>query len=124
MKKRITEHFGNNIITEPNGKPNVVTLRSNTASILHEFYDRPKQQDADVERIHIIGTAANLKNDIKLVEASKIYYLLVNDISSVDKNLDFIPISLRIFLRKSFLEKKQWHKDCFNWLSYYSGYTS
>ena len=30
------------------------------------FYDRPKQQDADVERIHIIETAANLiKNDIK-----------------------------------------------------------
>ena len=36
MKKRTTEHFGNNvIITEINGKPNVVTLRSNAASILH-----------------------------------------------------------------------------------------
>ena len=61
MKKRITEHFGNNvIITEINGKPNVVTLRSNAASILHEFYDRSKQQDADVERILIVETAVNL----------------------------------------------------------------
>ena len=52
MKKRITEHFGNNvIIAEINGKPNVVTLRSNAAFIFHAFYDRPKQQDADVERL-------------------------------------------------------------------------
>ena len=35
MEKSITEHFGNNvIITEINGNPNVVTLRSNAASIL------------------------------------------------------------------------------------------
>ena len=102
MKKRITEHFGNNvIITEINGKPNVVTLRSNAASILHEFYYRPKQQDADVERILIIETVANLiKNDVKMVETSKINYPLVNDIRSIDKNVDFISISLRIFLRK------------------------
>ena len=44
------------------------------------------------------------KNDIKLVETSKINYPLVNDVSSIDKNLDFIPISLGIFLRKLFLE--------------------
>ena len=55
---------------------------------------------------YIIETAANLiKNYIKLVETCKINYPLVNDISSIDKNLDFIPISLRIFLRKLFLEK-------------------
>ena len=94
------------LITEINGKPNVVTLFSNAASILYEFYDRPKQQDADVERIRIIETAANLiKNDIKMVETSKMSYPLVNDISSIDENVDFIPISLRIFLRKLFMEK-------------------
>ena len=44
MKKRITEHFDNNvIITEINGKPNVVLLRSNSAYIPQEFYDIPKQ---------------------------------------------------------------------------------
>ena len=140
MKKRITEHFGNKvIISEINGKPNVVTLRSNAASILHEFYDRPKQQDADAERRRNIETAANLiKNDIKMVETSKINYPLVNDISSIDKNVDFIPISLRIFLRKLFLEKNsdtkiasigqaiiqatRLHRP--HWSSYYSGHTS
>ena len=81
-------------------------LRSNSAYVPQEFYDRPKQQDADVERIRIIETAAKLiKNDIKLVETCKINYPLVNDINSVDKSIDFIPISLRIFLRKLFLEK-------------------
>ena len=40
-----------------------------------------------------------------MVETSKINYPLVNDISCIDKNVDFIPISLRIFLRKLFLEK-------------------
>ena len=40
-----------------------------------------------------------------MVETSKINYPLVNDISSIDKNDGFIPISLRIFLQKLFLEK-------------------
>ena len=42
---------------------------------------------------------------MKMVETSKINYPSVNDINSIDKNVDFIPISLRIFLRKLFLEK-------------------
>ena len=45
-KKRVIEHLVDDvIITEINGKPNVVTFRSNAASILHKFYERPKQQD-------------------------------------------------------------------------------
>ena len=50
MKKWVIEHLGNDvIITEINEKPNVVTFRSNAASILHKFYERPKQQDDNVE---------------------------------------------------------------------------
>ena len=70
------------IITEINGKPNVVTFRSNAASILHKFYERPKQQDDNVEKLRIIETA--VKNDIKLAETSKINYPLADDISSIE----------------------------------------
>ena len=107
MKKRVIEHLGDDvIITEITGKPNVVTFRSNAASILHKFFERPKQQDDNVEKLRIIETAANLiKNEIKLVETSKINYPLADDISSIEQNLDFIPITLRLFLRKLFLAK-------------------
>ena len=107
MKKRVIKHLGDDVIvTEINGKPNVVTFCSNAASILHKFYERSKQQDDNVEKLRIIETVANLiKNDIKLVETSKINYPSADDTSSIKQNLDFIPITLRVFLRKLFPAK-------------------
>ena len=82
VKKRVIEHLADDvIITEIKRKPNVVTFFSNAASILHKFYERPKQQDDNVEKLRIIETAANLiKNDIKLAKTSKmscIYSMLL-----------------------------------------------
>ena len=104
MKKRVIKHFGDDvIITEINGRPSVVTFRSTAASILHKFYDLPKQQDAESEKLRIIETAANLiKNEIKIMDTRQ----SPEDIGSVEKNhLEFIPIKLRLFLRKMFTEK-------------------
>ena len=42
---------------------------------------------------------------LKLAETSKINYPLADDISSIEQNLDFIPITLHVFLRKLFLAK-------------------
>ena len=107
MKKRVIKHLGDDVIViEINGKPNVVTFCSNAASSLHKFYERPKQQDDNVEKLRIIETVANLiKNDIKLAETSKINYPSADDTSSIEQNLDFIPITLRVFLRKLFPAK-------------------
>ena len=107
MKKRVMEHFGDDvIITEINGRPNVVTFRSTAASILHKLYELPKQQDAESEKLLIIETAANLiKNYIKMMDTSRDIYPSPEDVGSVEKNLEFIPIPLRLFLRKMFVEK-------------------
>ncbi|CAG2190145.1 unnamed protein product [Mytilus edulis] len=42
MKKRLQTYFGSDIIiTEVNGKPNIVTFRRTASSILNEFYRGP-----------------------------------------------------------------------------------
>ena len=63
------------IITELNGKPNVVTMWRTAMSILQEFHSQPKVRDIDEEKERIIQTAAKLlKTDIKLVQQdSKVY---------------------------------------------------
>lgn len=62
MQARLKEYFGDQIIiTDINGKSNVVTLRSNAECVLQE-------DDPDMEKIHLIKTAAKLiRNDIKSV---------------------------------------------------------
>ena len=44
MKMKLMEHFGENIIvTEINGKPNVVTLKCTADTVLQEFHAHQKQ---------------------------------------------------------------------------------
>ena len=50
MKARLKEYFGDQIIiTEINGKSNVVTLRSTAKCVLQEFHDR-QEDDPDMEK--------------------------------------------------------------------------
>ncbi|XP_060587354.1 uncharacterized protein LOC132742871 [Ruditapes philippinarum] len=45
MKKKLLEHFGDSImISELNGKPSVVTFKSNAHGILHSFYLSQKRE--------------------------------------------------------------------------------
>ena len=81
MKAKIKEHFGDQIIiTELNGRANVVTFRSTAETVLQEFHARQKDHP-EQEKQHIIETAAKLiKNDIKLVDTSNEHYPTVNEI--------------------------------------------
>eukprot|EP00794_Sanderia_malayensis_P021141 gene21141-23219_t len=108
MKKRILEHFRDEItITNINGRSDVVTFRTTAALILHQFHSLPKINDPEADKAHIIKAAAKLiKNDIKLRETSKSHYPPIDDISSVDNNLDFVPCSLQILLKNIFVEEK------------------
>ena len=55
----------------------------------------------------IIKTAADLiKNGIKCMVTSKDMYPIPEDIASIEKNIDFVPESLRCLLRTIFTEKK------------------
>ena len=50
MKKRLQKHFGEGmILTEINGKPNVVTFRTTARAVLHEYY---RQQHAGGKKHH------------------------------------------------------------------------
>ncbi|CAC5362574.1 unnamed protein product [Mytilus coruscus] len=104
---KLKEHFGDTIvITEINGKSNVVTFRSTAKSILQKFYQRPTQQDTEAEKKSIISTAARLiKSDIQSKETSKQFYASSYDLSSAECNLSYIPESLRLFLKGIFSEK-------------------
>ena len=107
MKSRLLEHFKDKIIvTEINGKHNVVTFLSTAKCILHEFYAQSRSTDnSESEGIRIIETAAKLiKNDIKGIQTSSEYYPSKNDLEQ-DAILEYVPKTLLIFLRKIFAGK-------------------
>ena len=55
MKVRLQEHLGDQIIiTEINGKPNIVTFRSTVANNLHDFHAKLKNADLETEKLNII----------------------------------------------------------------------
>lgn len=103
MKKRVQTYFGSDIIiTEVNGKPNIVTFRRTASSILNEFYRRPSAKSLEEEKLSMIGTAAKLiKADIMSLKDSKAVYPSSVNIHS-EKNIIFVPDSLQTLLRASF----------------------
>ena len=102
----LKKHFGDEIvITEPNGKPNVVTFRHTASSIISDFYSIPNNNDLESEKIHIIETAAKLlKSDIKLLKQSCDTYPDSTQIS-VEEALIFLPNSLQVLLEDLFAGK-------------------
>ena len=107
MKNKLHEHFGDRVvITEINGKSNVVTFKSTAVNILNEFFHTPNNEDSETEKRRIIKTAAKLiKNDIKAVNAQDTYPSC-EQLSSVETCLEYVPESLRILLRDLFVGKE------------------
>lgn len=103
MKKRLQTYFGSDIIiTEVNGKPNIVTFRRTASSILNEFYRRPSSKSPEEEKLSMIETAAKLiKADIMSLKDSKAVYPSSVDINS-EQNIIFVPDSLQTLLRALF----------------------
>ena len=109
MKRMLIERFGDQIIiTDINGKPNVVTFKPKASSILSDFHNASKKDSCDVdqEKIHLVKTAAKLiKSDIKDVKFKKESYPSCQEMSSVQQNLDFLPETLYLLLKELFLGK-------------------
>ena len=107
MKACLQNHFGDTIvITELNGKPNVVTFRHKAASIISDFYSRPQDNDTDVEKMRIIKAACELiKSDIKSVDQNFENYPEAADMSSLDDVIAFLPTSLKLMLERLFSGK-------------------
>jgi hypothetical protein len=99
MKIKLKRHYGMSIIiTELNGKENVVTFRQTAATILHNFYKESEVLKSDEEnKKFLIKTAATLiKNDIRNMPVDKSFYPSVQDILSKEGHL---PDSLSSFLK-------------------------
>ncbi len=149
MKKKLQEVYGDRIIiSEINGKPNVVTFRSTAKAVLQDFYQQEKKKaDPDVEKIRVVETAAKLiRNDIKMIEVSNTAYPTSEEIASEDSCINFLPDTLRVLLEKLIVGKQivaiitsllplsllifslfrvsSQEKNCINWTGYYTGSAS
>ena len=100
MKTKLLEYFGDKIIiTDINGKANVVTFRTTASAILQEFYFRERQDDLDIneEQMNIIKTAAKLiKNDLKSIPTSSDSYPTIT--TDAESQVRYLPASLSTFL--------------------------
>ena len=75
-KKRLIDQFRDRIIiTKLDSKSNVVTFRSTSDNILHQFNVSQKQEDIVSEKFKIIETAASpIKNGIKILRTNSSIY--------------------------------------------------
>ena len=108
MKKKLIDHFGDSIIiSELDGKANVVTFKTAVHLILNTFYNRQKKNDCESEKTAIIKTAAKLiQSDIKDIGANKDFYPSSDEIISIESNLKCVPGSLQDFLKHIIENKK------------------
>ena len=77
MKKQklIQKYDKDIIITEVNGKVDVVTFCYTAKSIVHDFYTRQKKKDLESDKIALITVASKIvRSDIKCMIISKHSY--------------------------------------------------
>ena len=103
MKRKIEEHYGENIIiAKINRKPNVITFTTTAYKILHDFHQQSTKDDSTSEKMRVIETAAKLiKSDLKLITHSKDHYPTSEEMNA-EKAMAFVPESLRILLQTLF----------------------
>ncbi|CAC5406040.1 unnamed protein product [Mytilus coruscus] len=132
MKNKLQEHFGDKIIiSEINGKQNVVTFRNTVRSILHEFYEQTNtNRSIDEEKKSIIKAAAKiLKSEILFSETSTKALYPSPDELSAQNNMKYVPESLQTLLQTIFSGKDTRLKinsnliDTLNSLGFCSSYT-
>ena len=107
MKKKILEHFGTRIlISTVDGKSNVVTFTDTASSILNQYHVEARSADPEKEKAQLLCAAAKLlKNDIKGLQTNKDDYDVLEKLSTTSEAVNFVPDSLRLFLREIFVGK-------------------
>lgn len=107
MRAKLKQHLGEDvIITNINGKPNVVTFQTTANHILQEFHNSQERKECqENEALNIIKTAAKLiKNDIKHCSTCKEEFYPSVD-TDVKCHLNFLPQSLKQLLLEIFTGK-------------------
>ena len=115
MKEKLQKHFVERIIiTERDGKPNVVTFQESAHIILQDFYKHPKEVIYTNEKLKIIETVARLiKSEVKSVVQTKDAYPSSAEMSSTDVALLFLPESLKHLLKKLVVGSATVVFDCY-----------
>ena len=102
MYEELQKYFGEElIITELNGKSNVVTFTRTVSSIPHSIF-YPKMSDEAQKRRNIEIAAELTKSEIKILATSRASYPRQDDTASRTANLDFEPDSLQLMLTTIF----------------------
>ena len=105
MKTALENHYGDNIsITTVGSKPNVVTLRENVKMIIHETHVKSqKEESAAQDLIEAVGKI--IRSKIKAQPKIKEEYPSLDDMSSLNAMLNYLPPSLRSLLSTIFKSK-------------------
>jgi hypothetical protein len=124
MKTKMQDHFGERIIiTELNGKHNVVTLWNTARSILHDFHQQTKGDTIEGEKLRIIQAAAKLtRSDVKSMDVSNDTYPTVEDMSSTDTAIRSFPETLQIVIKNTNHWTGSRHEDGINWTGRHASY--
>ena len=104
MKQKLKEEFGDEIIiTQLNGKPDVVTFRTSALSIMFKFYNEQRMKDSKSEVMRIIQTAVKLiRSEIKSIDASCESYPSSEQMANSEMALKYVPETLQEFLQVLF----------------------
>lgn len=108
VKEKLKEHFGDKIVaTNLHQKANVVTFHRTASSIISGFYRQPKKEFCEANKARrIVERAAKLlKSDIKNLDVSSYNFPSSDQMVSMEKNLEFIPDLLQLFLCTLFVGK-------------------
>jgi hypothetical protein len=101
MKRKLMERYGGNVIFAQSGSlPTIVTLKSSCSNILQEYFKNQRENDnPEDKKAKIIKAAAKLlKADIGDVTCSREEYPCSENIASKERNLEYLPPSLQVFL--------------------------
>ena len=114
LQEKLLTYFKDQIvISNIQGKPNVVTFISTANKILADFHSNRSSDDANVEKLRVIKAAEELiKIDIKSLPVHGVYPT-VEELATFEGCLEYVPFSLRNLLEHMFVGKDKSRKVSF-----------
>ena len=95
----VTEYGERVVVSDSNGKETLVTFRDTVDKILREYHQEVKADSENGERDQLIKVVGRIiRSEIKSITTRKDSYEFLNEISSVEKCLNFVCPSFCLLL--------------------------